>query len=126
VNALFKVRACFDINALAIAAGEWTLEHPEVIDDYVNEAGRSALVLRGVAAQHDLWAPPSAANFQLIKVSPRFEPRAIKRACWDHGYAICAPVAAPFDDHIRVTTGTVAVIQRFASVLDRVLNEATR
>jgi histidinol-phosphate aminotransferase len=28
VNTMFKVRASFDINALAIAAGEWALDHP--------------------------------------------------------------------------------------------------
>jgi histidinol-phosphate aminotransferase len=31
VAALFKVRTCFDINALAIAAAEWALEHLDVI-----------------------------------------------------------------------------------------------
>jgi histidinol-phosphate aminotransferase len=122
VNALFKVRTSFDINALAIAAGEWALDHPEIIASYVNETSRSAEVLRTLAAEHGLWAPLSAANFQLIKVGPKFEPSDIKRACWDNGYAICAPAAAGvFSDYIRVTIGTLNVIKRFADVLDRVL-----
>jgi histidinol-phosphate aminotransferase len=125
VNALFKVRASFDINALAIAAGEWALDHPEVIASYVDETRRSAAVLRAVAARHDLWAPPSAANFQLIRVGPRFEPAAVKRACWDRGYAICAPVGdGVFGDYIRVTTGTLAVIER-SPMLDHLLNTPT-
>ena len=123
VNALFKVRASFDINALAIAAGEWALDHLEVVASYVHETLRSAQVIRAVAARHDLWAPPSAANFQLIRVGPRFEPIAIKRACLEHGYAICAPVGTGlFSDYIRVTTGTLDVIERFGGVLDRVLS----
>jgi histidinol-phosphate aminotransferase len=126
VSALFKVRTCFDINALAIAAGEWALADPDVIARYVHEAEQSAALLRAVAKRHDLSAPPSAANFQLIRVGPRFDPGAIKRACWDHGYAIAAPVAAPFGDHIRITTGTLDVLAPFADVLDRVLNEAAR
>jgi histidinol-phosphate aminotransferase len=124
VSALFKVRASFDINALALAAGEWVLDNPEIVTSYVDETRRSAKVLRAVAARHDLWAPPSAANFQLIRVGPRFEPAAVKRACWDHGYAICAPVGAePFRDYIRITTGTLDVIERFAQVLDHLLNK---
>jgi len=126
VSALFKVRTSFDINALAVAAGEWALAHPDVVARYVDEAGQSAALLREVAARHGLPAPPSAANFQLIKVGPRFEPSSIKRECWDRGYAIAAPVATPFGDYIRVTTGTLAVLAPFADVLDRVLNEAKR
>jgi histidinol-phosphate aminotransferase len=126
VRALFKVRACFDINALAVVAGEWALEHPEVVLRYVDEAERSAALLRAVAARHELWAPPSAANFQLIRVGPRFEPTAIKHACRQHGYAIAAPVAPPFHEYIRVTTGTLDVLAPFADVLDRLLKEATR
>lgn len=126
VNALFKVRTCFDINALAVAAGEWVLDHHDVVENYVLEAERSAALLRSVAARHDLTAPPAAANFQLIRVGPRFEPAAIKRACWNHGYAIAALVAPPFADCIRVTTGTVDVLAPFAEVLDRVFEEAKR
>jgi histidinol-phosphate aminotransferase len=126
VNALFKVRTCFDINALAIAAGEWALAHPDVVGGYVREAQQSAALLQAVAARHDLSAPASAANFQLIRVGPRFEAEAIKRACWNHGYAIAAPVAPPFGDHIRVTTGALDVLAPFADMLDRVLNEAQR
>ena len=108
VKALFKVRASFDINALAIVAGEWALDHPEIIASYVQETARSAEVLRTLAARHGLSAPLSATNFQLIKVGPRFEPSAIKGACWDNGYAICAPVGSGFSDrHISgVTVGT--------------------
>jgi histidinol-phosphate aminotransferase len=126
VDALFKVRTSFDINALAVVAGEWALAYPDVVAGYVQEAEQSAALLRAVAARHDLWAPPSAANFQLIRVGPRFEPRAIKRACWNYGYAIAAPIAAPFSDHIRVTTGTLDVLAPFAAVLDCVLNEVKR
>jgi histidinol-phosphate aminotransferase len=123
VSALYKVRTCFDINALAIGAGEWALEHLEYITAFVEEAERSGAVLRAVAARHNLWAPLSAANFQLIKVGPRFEPAAIKRACWDNGYAICAPVGTGlFSEYIRVTLGTLAVVERFAGVFDCVLN----
>jgi histidinol-phosphate aminotransferase len=127
VEALFKVRTAFDINALAIVAGEWALDHPEIIASYVDETTRSAQLLRTVAARHDLFAPPSAANFQLIRVGPRFDPSDIKRACRDRGYAICAPVGSgPFSDYIRVTTGTLEIIERFAHVLDGVLNTLDR
>jgi histidinol-phosphate aminotransferase len=122
VKALFKVRASFDINALAVVAGEWALDHPEIVDGYVQETARSADVLRALAARHGLSAPVCATNFQLIKVGPRFEPGVVKDACRDHGYAICAPVGSGlFGDYIRVTVGTLDVIQPFARVLDRVL-----
>ena len=82
VNALFKVRTSFDINALAIAAGEWVLDHPQVIASYVDETRRSAAVLRAVAERHDLWAPPSAANFQLIRVGPPLSPPLSSVRAW--------------------------------------------
>jgi hypothetical protein len=48
----------------------------------------------------------------------------LKRACRDNGYAICAPAgAAPFDEYIRITTGTLAVIERFVGVFDRIVSE---
>jgi histidinol-phosphate aminotransferase len=122
VSAAFKVRASFDINALAIAAAEWALGQPDRVADYLRETARSATLLREVAARHSLSAPPSSANFQLIKVGPRFDPAAIKRACWDEGYAIAGPVGkGVFADYIRVTLGTVDIISRFARTLDRML-----
>jgi len=47
----------------------------------------------------------------------------VRQACWDEGYAIARPAeTGPLADYIRVTTGTVDVIDRFARVLDRVLD----
>jgi histidinol-phosphate aminotransferase len=127
VGALFKVRASFDINALAIAAAEWTLDHPEAIAAYVRETHASAALLRDLAARRGLFAPPSAANFQLIKTRPSFDPADVKRACWDEGYAISGPAGRGlFADYVRVTTGSVAVIERFAQTLDRVLDTLDR
>jgi histidinol-phosphate aminotransferase len=123
VAALFKVRASFDINALAIAAAEWALDHPETIAAYVRETHTSAGLLRDLAARRGLLAPPSAANFQLIRTRPPFDPADVKRACWSEGYAIAGPAGrGHLADYIRVTTGSVAIIERFAQTLDRVLD----
>ena len=124
-GALFKVRSSFDINALAIVAAEWLLDHPELVRAYVNETLRSAVILRDVAARYGLVAPLSAANFQLIKVAPQFDPGEIKRACWREGYAIAGPVGAGrFADYVRVTTGSTQVITRFARALEGVFELA--
>ena len=125
VRTLFKVRSSFDINALAIVAAEWMLDHPELVRACVDEAAQSALILRELAARYDLFAPPSATNFQLIKVAPRFDSGEIKQACWREGYAISGPVGAGrFADYIRVTTGSVEVIRRFAETLEHVFSAA--
>jgi histidinol-phosphate aminotransferase len=120
---LFKVRTAFDINALAIAAGEWAVDHADVIERYVRETEGSRDPLVRVAARHGLAAPASATNFQLIKVAPHFEPAAIKHAAWQHGYAISTPSAGVLRDYIRITIGAVHVIEPFAAVLDRILTD---
>ena len=72
VNALFKVRASFDINALAIAAGEWALDHPEIIASYVQRDSRKAGDSSDGSPRSTICGRPRrTANFQLIKVGPR-------------------------------------------------------
>jgi histidinol-phosphate aminotransferase len=127
IELLFKARTSFDINALAIVAGEWALAHTDVVARYVAETARSNALLADLAARHGLFAPPSATNFQLIKVGPRFDPLAIKQACWDKGFAICAPAGTgALSPYLRVTTGALDVIGRFARVLEGVLAESHR
>jgi histidinol-phosphate aminotransferase len=123
VAALFKVRTSFDINALAIGAGEWALENPQVVEQYVGEVERSRDLLVRVAAAHGLAAPQSAANFQLIRVAPRFRPDAIKQSAWRQGYAISTPGGGVLQDYIRITVGAVEVIERFSAALDRILTD---
>ena len=121
VAALYKVRSSYDLNALAIAAATWMLDHPALVDEYVHETARSACLLQAVAARHGLWAPETATNFQLIRTAPRFDPAAIRQACLDEHYAIRGPVdSGRFAEFVRVTIGSTDVIAGFARSLDHI------
>ncbi|MFN7982287.1 MAG: histidinol-phosphate transaminase [Vicinamibacterales bacterium] len=124
ITALFTVRHSFDINAFAIAAGEWCLRHPQHATDYVAIAERGAALVRGVADRYGLETPKCAGNFQLVRVGPRYDPEDIRAACGSAGYAISVPdQRGPLRGYVRITTGPSEVLGPFSAVLDRVLSE---
>jgi len=85
-----------------------------------------AEMLRTVATRHGLSAPPSAANFQLIAVGPVLLRQHQAGVLGQWLRDLRAGRSGLFSDYIRITTGTLAVLERFATVLDRVLTTLDR
>jgi len=124
IEALYTVRHSFDINAFAIAAGEWCLRSPQHATDYVVAAEHGAGLVRDAARRNGLEAPVCAGNFQLVRVAPRFTPGEIKAACWSAGFAIAVPdQSGPLRGYVRVTTGPPDILGRFVKVFERILLE---
>lgn len=116
VRALYKVRTSFDINAFATLCAQYLLEHPELVDRFVHDVAESGALLQEVAARYGLPAPRARANFQLIRIGPRFDPKVLADRLKEQGYVIRAPF--PDDimrDWVRITLGEPAVLRPFAA-----------
>jgi histidinol-phosphate aminotransferase len=121
VKALYKVRASYDINSFVLLCADYLLDHYDIVDDYVGQVRRSAELLRALARKHDLEAPETATNFQLVKTAPRFDPGEVSDRVRQTGYVIRGPVdGGVMKDYIRVTLGEFDVIRRFGDSLDSV------
>lgn len=118
VKAMYKVRAAYDVNSFAVLCADYLLDHHEIVDDYVRQVWRSAELLQSLARAHDLEAPQTATNFQLIKTAPRFDPKEVSDRLRQGGFVIRGPVGdGVMKDYIRITLGEFDLIQRFAEAL---------
>lgn len=129
VRALYKVRHAYDINSFVAHVAGYLLDHEEIVDRFVAEVARGASLLQGLARDYGLEAPPTHANFQLIKTGPRWSPREVADRLRQRGYVVKGP---PGDgvvrDYVRVTLGDLETIRSFAGCLSEVLESmgATR
>ncbi len=118
---LSKVRSVNPVSSVAIACALEVVRAPQVIDDYVAEVRDGTRVLAAKAKELGLGPIEPHANFMLIRVAPRFEPRALVRELETHGFLIKGPFGEPMTDCIRVTLGGPALMGRFGEALERSL-----
>lgn len=121
VGAIDKVRGAHEVNAIAIHAGAFVLDHPEIGERFVGEieAGRS--VLAAAAAELGMTLPPCPANFQLVELPPALEPAAVVDALKERGFLVKGGFQHPGVARcIRVTLADPGVMTQFARALREV------
>jgi len=126
VEIVDKVRGAHEVNAIAIHAGAFVLDHPEIGEAFVRdlEAGRRLLV----AAARDLGldAPRCPANFQLVELPPSLEPTAVVEALKQRGYLVKGGFQHPSVARcIRVTLAGPEVMTPFTQTLRDVYARAS-
>jgi histidinol-phosphate aminotransferase len=122
IEDLFKVRSVHDVNSFALVCVAEVLEHPSVIDDYVDHVREGERVLRACAGALGLAVPPSHANFVLLDVGSRIAPAVLVERLRKRGYLVRGPFSAPpLQSHIRVTLGPPAVMEPFCAALGEAL-----
>jgi histidinol-phosphate aminotransferase len=122
IGNLFKVRTVNDMNSMAILCAREILKHPEVISDYVDQVDAGREVLSRDVAAMGLTPLPSHANFMLIRVAHKRQPKQIIEELKTKGYLVKGLEPPCVADCIRVTLGPPDIMSRFAASLAEVLD----
>src|SRR5205807_1975022 len=122
VTNLSKVRSLSDVNAMAILCARQILTHPQVLDDSVSRAKAGGDLLARRARELGLVPLPSHANFMLIKVAHRLQPKDVVERLIEHGYLAKGPFDSPcLAECIRVTLGPPELMADFSFALEQVI-----
>jgi histidinol-phosphate aminotransferase len=120
-----KVRGAHEVNAMAIHAGAYVLDHPEIGDAFVRDIEAGRAVLRNAAVELGMRVPPCPANFQLIELPPALDPSAVVEALKDRGYLVKGGFRHPSVARcLRVTLAGPGVIVPFTDALREVCARA--
>ncbi len=126
IGNLFKVRSIHDINSIALLAAAKLLEHPEIVEDYtlLVQAGARLLTERLEAMGLELL--PTYTNFVQIRVGHRCPPDELVVRLAKQGYLVRGPSDLPgLAGCIRVTLGPPDLMEAFADVLQRIIEQAS-
>ncbi|MFQ5872872.1 MAG: aminotransferase class I/II-fold pyridoxal phosphate-dependent enzyme [Dehalococcoidia bacterium] len=122
IENLKKVRAVYDVSGVAIRIGQFILEHPSIMDDYVKEVAAGKELLQKGCRALGLNAPPSHTNFQLIGFPEDIKAGRVVTALKDQGYLVRGPLDSfPLYNFIRVTLGPPEVMKGFVEALYQAL-----
>jgi len=106
-----KIQPIDHVNVFAIRVGEFLLDHPEIIHDYVEKTRTGQGYLMKHLQALGLHVVGSHANFVLVDLSCQKE--AIVRFLQSRHIRISGTLRLPFSStFIRITTGPVRVMER--------------
>ena len=123
IENLFKVRTVNDMTAIAVLCASQLLQHPEVVNDYVDEVGEGCRLLEQRVRDIGLEPLPTHANFMLIRVGQRCDPDRLVEALKGQGYLVKGSLPECVSDCIRVTVGPPELMSDFADALKVVLEK---
>lgn len=122
IGNLFKVRSVYDVNGFAIMCASHILKYPEIVMDYVAEVEEGRKVLTRGAKELGLIPLPSATNFMVVRVGPRYSPENVVASVRRHGYMIKGPFSSPcLSNCVRVTLGPENLMIQFLNSLQLTL-----
>ncbi len=125
VDVVDKVRGAHEVNAVAIHAGAFVLDHPEIGEAFVRDLEAGRTLLTAAAADLGLAVPPCPANFQLIELPPALNPSAVVDALKQRGYLVKGGFPHPSVARcIRVTLAGPEVMALFTQALREVCARA--
>lgn len=116
-----KIRLQFGVNRTAQIGALAALRETEFVANVVAEVERGRAEYRALAERHGLSSLPSRTNFVCIDLGSRARAEAMVEALLERGVFVRKPGAPPLDGHIRVTVGTPAERERFATIFAEAL-----
>lgn len=118
VNAVDKVRGAHEVNAVAIQAAAYLLDHPEIGAGRVAALEEGRAVLIAAATALGLRVPPCPANFQLIEFPDPVRVPAVVATLERSGFLVKGGFTHPsVAACIRVTLAGPPVMSSFARAL---------
>jgi histidinol-phosphate aminotransferase len=124
VDYVQRVRGAHEVNAAAIAAATWMLDHPQVVTSHLADVAAGKAVLADAAAKLGLEFPECHTNFQLLGFPGRTETSSLVEALREEGYLVKGAFSQPgFRDKIRVTLASPAIMSGFADALTRIVGK---
>lgn len=125
INGFNKVRNHFGMCRISQAGALAALEDTAWLDHIHKEVASARQRISDIAAAHGLTPLPSATNFVTIDCGKDGDfARAVLAELVADGIFVRMPFVAPQDRCIRVSCGTAAQIDAFATALPRALTRA--
>jgi histidinol-phosphate aminotransferase len=119
--AVDQVRQPFYLNAAAQAAAVEALRHQDAVEQRVTETIAGRLEMEDAVRALGLWVARSDANFIWLHLPETVEEADVVSGLRDRGILVRAGAALGRERSLRVTVGTDAENERFASALAAVL-----
>ena len=119
VSQLFKTKTAHDLNAFALALGEYIVDHDWLLWNYVEQVRAGRDYLEGAFQRLGLEPLRSQANFMLIRLPEGCPPQGVIDALKEEGYLIRGPFAPPLERCIRVTVGPEEQMRDFMEGFER-------
>lgn len=124
INQFYKVKLTHEITSISAKFGEYLLEHPEVIRDYVKSVNESKKYLTKAFAEMGIVALASQTNFLLLQLPKNIDSKMIVTLLRNKEISISGPFnIEPVKGYIRITIGSVEQMQFFVLALKAALKE---
>jgi histidinol-phosphate aminotransferase len=117
-----RLRGLHEVNTVAVAMGCYLLDHPQIVEDYVDEVASGREVLKRGAQELGLGFPECHTNFQLMRLLRGEDSKRILESMKERGFLIKGAFRSPaIRDCIRATVGPATLMKHFIAVLANVL-----
>ena len=121
IELLMKVRPLYEVDGVAAALATAVLDEPAVIAAYVCEVRAGGAALAGALTSQGFECPPTAANFQLVRVPDAGLRARIRDGLRDRGILIAGEQPSPIADCLRITLGPPARMDAVAAEIARIV-----
>lgn len=124
ISHLFRVRPIYEVNAFAVGLGIYTLEHPDIVIEYITEIRQARKWLEKKLLSDGFNVAKGFANFVLIDVGGRKKAAQITEGLLKEKIIIKgAYQEVCMEPYIRIGLGTLEQMKSFLKKFRKVLRE---
>lgn len=122
LQGLHAVRGNSEVSALALSAGCFLMDHPDIVEQFAEAVAQGRALLCSEARRLGFYTPPCHANFQILQLPDDLDSDAIVRELRAKGYLVKGSYRAPgLESSIRVSLDGPEVIGPFCRALAEVV-----
>ena len=120
IAAIEQVQGLHEVSSTALVAGDFVLNHSELIADYTREVEEGRRVLQAAASALGLTFPACRGNFQIVGVPSQFGVDNVVRKLYEEGFRVRSLSQVPLlRNYFRVALGGIEIMEQFAVALRR-------
>lgn len=114
ISNLYKVKLTHEITGLAARFGQYLIDNPSIMEDYVADVRAGVAFLTEEFNGLGIETPPTHTNFLYANLAGGVDGKELIRMLREKNFYISGPfMKAPFNNHIRVTVGPVWQMRLF-------------
>lgn len=121
IESLSKLRPMYDVHAVAVAAGLYMLEHPEVMQDYVRQTREGITALKEGLGKMGIKTFGEQSNSILVALPAELSPAECAKALKRKGFLVRPESEPPLTNHLRITAGPREQAQRLLAAFEQVV-----
>lgn len=123
---LYRVKLTHEITGISAKFGEYLLDHPEIMDNYVNEVKKGIEYLGREFIQLGIVTPRTCTNFMFAKLPEGIDTVRVIELLKKENFYISGPFSiTPVKGFVRITVGPVEQMRGFMSVFKQVYRIAS-